>query len=153
MGSARGIGASLPRKEDHRLLHGRGEFVADIAMPGTMDVAFVRSPLAHARIRGATRPAGSEEQVYTAVDLAQVRPIVARSGLPGFKTSEQPVLATERVRYAGEPIVACVGKRGPRRKISRAAWRSTSRSCPRSLTCSVRVTPTPRCCTRAGATT
>ena len=110
MGSARGIGASLPRKEDHRLLHGRGEFVADIAMPGTMDVAFVRSPLAHARIRGATRPAGSEEQVYTAVDLAQVRPIVARSGLPGFKTSEQPVLATERVRYAGEPIAACVGE-------------------------------------------
>ena len=110
MGSARGIGASLPRKEDHRLLHGRGEFVADIAMPGTMDVAFVRSPLAHARIRGATRPPDSEEQVYTAVDLAQVRPIVARSGLPGFKASEQPVLAAGRVRYAGEPIAACVGE-------------------------------------------
>ena len=110
MGSARGIGASLPRKEDHRLLHGRGEFVADIAIPGTMDVAFVRSPLAHARIRGATRPADSEEQVYTAVDLAEVRPIVARSGLPGFKASEHPVLATERVRYAGEPIAACVGE-------------------------------------------
>ena len=110
MGSARGIGASLPRKEDHRLLHGRGEFVADIAMPGTMDVAFVRSPLAHARIRGAARPADSEEQVYTAVDLAEVRPIVARSGLPGFKASEHPVLATERVRYAGEPIAACVGE-------------------------------------------
>ena len=110
MGSARGIGASLPRKEDHRLLHGRGEFVADIAMPGTMDVAFVRSPLAHARIRGTTRPADSEEQVYTAVDLAQVRPIVARSGLPGFKASEQPVLAAGRVRYAGEPIAACVGE-------------------------------------------
>ena len=110
MGSAKGIGASLPRKEDHRLLHGRGEFVADIAMPGTMDVAFVRSPLAHARIRGVTRPADSEEQVYTAVDLAQVRPIVARSGLPGFKASEHPVLATERVRYAGEPIAACVGE-------------------------------------------
>ena len=109
MSSARGVGASLPRKEDHRLLHGRGEFVADIAMPGMMDVAFVRSPLAHARIRGVARPAGVEDLVYAAGDLAGVRPIVARSGLPGFKVSEQPVLAAERVRYAGEPVAACVG--------------------------------------------
>ena len=110
MSSAKGVGASLPRKEDHRLLHGRGEFVADIAMPGTMDVAFVRSPLAHARIRGAMKPDGDEAQVYTAADLAEVRPIVARSGLPGFKVSEQPVLADGRVRYAGEPIAACVAR-------------------------------------------
>ena len=110
MSSAKGVGASLPRKEDHRLLHGRGEFVADIAMPGTMDVAFVRSPLAHARIRDARKPAGDEAQVYTATDLAEVRPIVARSGLPGFKVSEQPVLADGRVRYAGEPVAACVAK-------------------------------------------
>ena len=109
MSSARGVGASLPRKEDHRLLHGRGEFVADIVMPGMMDVAFVRSPLAHARIRGLARPAGVEDLVYAAGDLAGVRSIVARSGLPGFKVSEQPVLAAERVRYAGEPVAACVG--------------------------------------------
>ena len=109
MSSARGVGASLPRKEDHRLLRGRGEFVADIAMAGTMDVAFVRSPLAHARIRGVTKPPGGEAQVFIAADLAAVRPIVARSGLPGFKVSEQPVLAAGRVRYAGEPIAACLG--------------------------------------------
>ena len=109
MGSDRGVGASLPRREDHRLLHGRGEFVADIAMPGTMDVAFVRSPLAHARIRGVTKPAGDEERVFTSADLAGVRPIVSRSGLPGFKVSEQPVLAVDRVRYAGELIAACIG--------------------------------------------
>lgn len=110
MGRGRGVGASLTRKEDCRLLHGRGEFVADIAMPDTMDVAFVRSPLAHARIRGTFKPAGDEERVYTAADLAEVRPIVARSGLPGFKVSEQPVLATDRVRYAGELIAACVAE-------------------------------------------
>ena len=109
MSGARGVGASLPRKEDHRLLRGRGEFVADIAMAGAMDVAFVRSPLAHARIRGVTKPPGGETRVFTATDLAAVRPIVARSGLPGFKVSEQPVLATGRVRYAGEPIAACLG--------------------------------------------
>ena len=110
MSSAKGVGASLPRKEDHRLLHGRGEFVADIAIPGTMDVAFVRSPLAHARIRGTTKPPGDEARVFTANDLADVRPIVARSGLPGFKVSEQPVLADGRVRFVGEPIAACVAK-------------------------------------------
>ena len=110
MGSRKGVGASLPRKEDHRLLHGRGEFVADIAMPGTMDVAFVRSPLAHARLLGLTRPEGDGTRVVTAGDLDGVRPIVARSGLPGFKVSQQPVLATDRVRYAGEPVAACLGE-------------------------------------------
>ena len=110
MSSAKGVGAKLPRKEDHRLLHGRGEFVADIAMAGTMDVAFVRSPLAHARIRDATKPPGDEAQVYTAADLAGVRPIIARSGLPGFKVCEQPVLADGRVRHVGEPIAACVAQ-------------------------------------------
>ena len=110
MGSGKGVGASLPRKEDHRLLHGRGEFVADIAMPGVMDVAFVRSPLAHARLLGLIRPKGDETRVVTAADLEGVRPIVARSGLSGFKVSEQPVLATDRVRYAGEPIAACLGE-------------------------------------------
>ena len=109
MSSAKGVGASLPRKEDHRLLHGRGEFVADIVMPGVMDVAFVRSPLAHARVRGTGRPAGAEDLVYAADDLTGVWPIVARSGLPGFKVSEQPVLAAGRVRYVGEPIAACLG--------------------------------------------
>ena len=111
MGSERGVGASLPRKEDCRLLHGRGEFVADIAMSGAMDVAFVRSPLAHARVRGVTKPAGAEgERVFAGADLAGVKPIVARSGLPGFKVSEQPVLAASRVRYAGELIAACMGE-------------------------------------------
>src|SRR5215469_12964537 len=50
--SSKGIGASLPRKEDWRHLRGRGEFVSDIRMPGIRDVAFVRSPHANARIRG-----------------------------------------------------------------------------------------------------
>ena len=110
MDTEAGVGASLPRKEDDRLLRGRGEFVADIAMPGTMDVAFVRSPIAHGRIHGVGKPAGEEERVFTAEDLAGVTPIVARSGLPGFKVSEQPVLASDRVRYAGEPIAACMGE-------------------------------------------
>ena len=51
-----GVGARLLRKEDDRLMRGRGEFVGDIRLPGMRDVAFVRSPLAHARIKGIRIP-------------------------------------------------------------------------------------------------
>ncbi len=47
-----GIGASPPRKEDQRFLLGRGQYVGDIRMPDLLDVAFVRSPVAHARLGG-----------------------------------------------------------------------------------------------------
>ena len=53
-----GVGARLQRKEDARFLRGRGEYVANIAMVGMVDVAFVRSPLAHARIRAIQKPTG-----------------------------------------------------------------------------------------------
>lgn len=108
MGSDRGVGARLPRKEDHRHLHGRGEFVADIRLAGTQEIAFVRSPLAHARVRGARKPNGFADRVFFAEDLRGVKPIVACSALPGFKVSEQPVLAGERIRYVGELVAACM---------------------------------------------
>jgi carbon-monoxide dehydrogenase large subunit len=47
-----GGGASVLRKEDDRYLRGRGEYVGDIRLAGMKELAFVRSPLAHARIRG-----------------------------------------------------------------------------------------------------
>ena len=43
-------GQSLPRKEDHRLLVGEGEYVSDITLPRMLAVGFVRRPHAHARI-------------------------------------------------------------------------------------------------------
>ena len=46
-----GIGARLLRKEDDRYMRGRGQYVGDIRLPGMLEVAFLRSPLAHARIR------------------------------------------------------------------------------------------------------
>src|SRR5882724_9872539 len=105
-----GVGARLLRKEDDRLMRGRGEFVADIRLAGTQDVAFVRSPLAHARIRGIAIPREYREQVFVAADLTGVKPIRAASGLPGFKVSEQPVLAVDKVRQVGELIAMCVGR-------------------------------------------
>jgi carbon-monoxide dehydrogenase large subunit len=103
-----GVGARLLRKEDDRFLRGRGQYVADIRLPGLRDVAFVRSPLAHARIRGVLVPERYRDVVFTAADLAGVKPIRAVSGLPGFKISEQPVLATDKVRHVGELVAICV---------------------------------------------
>ena len=106
--TAKGIGAALPRKEDDRFLRGRGEYVGDIQLDGMLEVAFVRSPVAHGRLRAVTKPEGAEDRVFVAQDLAGVRPIRAMSGLPGFKVSEQPVLATAKVRHVGELVAACV---------------------------------------------
>ncbi len=77
---ASGVGASVPRKEDDRYLRGRGEFIADIRLPGMQELAFLRSPVAHARIRVDPQARrGAEHSVFTAADLAGVQPIVANS--------------------------------------------------------------------------
>jgi len=51
---ATGIGASVARKEDERFLRGRGQYVGDFRIPGTREVAFVRSPVAHVTTHGAS---------------------------------------------------------------------------------------------------
>src|ERR1700731_230433 len=106
--TGQGVGARLSRKEDDRFMRGRGQYVADIRLAGLQDVAFVRSPLAHARIRGIHVPWRFRDVVFTAADLGGVKPIRAVSGLPGFKISEQPVLATGKVRHVGELVAMCV---------------------------------------------
>jgi carbon-monoxide dehydrogenase large subunit len=106
--TGQGVGARLPRKEDDRFMRGRGQYVADIRLPGMQDVAFVRSPLAHARIRGIVIPEHVRDSVFVAADLDGVKPIRAVSGLPGFKASEQPPLAREKIRQVGELIAMCV---------------------------------------------
>ena len=101
-----GVGSNVPRKEDDRYLRGRGEFIGDIQLAGMKDLAFVRSPLAHARIGAIRAPAGAA--VFTAADLADVKPILAVSGLAGFKPSAQSVLASGKVRHVGEAVAVCV---------------------------------------------
>ncbi len=106
--SDKGVGASLPRKEDARFLHGRGQFVGDVLMPGMLEIAFVRSPIAHGRLRSVEKPTGHEGSVFTMADLDRVRPIRAVSSLKGFKPSEQWPLARGKVRQVGELIAMCV---------------------------------------------
>ena len=108
-GSAgKGVGASLRRKEDGRYLTGRGQFVGDIRRLGMLEVAFVRSPVAHARLIGIAKPAAFEDRVWVMQDLAGVKPVRAISGLKGFKPSDQWPLAKEKVRHVGEPVAMCV---------------------------------------------
>ena len=106
--SERGIGASVLRTEDARFLHGLGEYVGDIALPRTLNAAFLRSPVAHARIRSVEIPDAIRDRVFVAADLADVKPIRAIASLAGYKASDYPVLATDKVRFVGEPVAVAV---------------------------------------------
>jgi carbon-monoxide dehydrogenase large subunit/6-hydroxypseudooxynicotine dehydrogenase subunit gamma len=109
------IGARLPRQEDPRLLRGRGRFGDDISAPGQLWARIVRSPSAHGQVReldvteAASAPGITE--VVTARDLPgklviPVRLVIAGTDLTGFL---QPVLASDTVRYVGEPLAVVVG--------------------------------------------
>ena len=105
-----GVGASLRRKEDRRFLHGRGRYVGDMTRPGMLEAAIVRSPLAHARIRGLAKPPGAEHRVFTAADMADVAPFRVVSTVPGHKAADYPHLATGKVRFVGEAVAVCLGE-------------------------------------------
>jgi carbon-monoxide dehydrogenase large subunit len=102
------IGASLLRKEDARHLLGYGMFIADVRLPNTHDVAFVRSPMAHARVRQVIKPRDAAAHVFTLADLGPPNILEAGPELAGHRHSPYPALADERVRYAGQAIAACV---------------------------------------------
>lgn len=109
-----GIGASVLRKEDERLLQGRGRFVDDLSFPRLLEAAFWRSPVAHARIHAVTAPEGQAARVFRWADLAggqpPVKPITARSTLPGYQVSDYGPLAMGVARFVGEPVAVCVAE-------------------------------------------
>jgi carbon-monoxide dehydrogenase large subunit len=99
------LGTQVRRIEDAELVTGAGTYVANLALPGALHVAFVRSPLAHARITGIdTGPAAAAPgvvAVYTAGDLH----LPAHHGLMTLNPdTPRPPLATEKVRFAGEAV-------------------------------------------------
>lgn len=102
--NSQGIGARVLRKEDARHLHGKGNFVADMSIPGLSEVAFLRSPVAHAKIRNIEIPASLSGKAYSR-DMMDARDIVADSTLPTYQASSQPPLASDKVRFVGEPMV------------------------------------------------
>ena len=120
------VGKPVPRKEDHRLLMGRGCYTADLSFPGMVEAAVLRSSFAHALITRLDVTAARESQgviaVYTAADLegivkpftrpfyATVAPVLEeRTGLV-IRPYFAPVLAADSVLRVGEPIAVVVAE-------------------------------------------
>ncbi len=103
------LGRSVRRKEDQRLVTGHGRYVSDFQLPRMQHVAFLRSPYGHARITSVntSRAEQSGRRVFTGADFMHVV-LRARSSLPSYVETDQPVLAHEKVRYQGEPVAAVV---------------------------------------------
>jgi carbon-monoxide dehydrogenase large subunit len=70
----------------------------------------VRSQVADARLRTVTIPGKHQNAVFTADDLAGVKPINAATSVCGLKHSREPILAAGKVRFVGEIVAACVGR-------------------------------------------
>jgi carbon-monoxide dehydrogenase large subunit len=113
------IGTRLPRKEDPRLLRGRGRFGDDISAPGQLWARVVRSPSAHGDIDDVdvtlAAKAPGITAVVTAADLPPglvipVRLAVSGPNPPDLSGYLQPVLARTTVRYVGEPLAVVVGE-------------------------------------------
>ncbi len=114
-----GIGARVKRVEDPKFLRGRGCFVADLSLPGELYCVMVRSPHAHARIRGIdTSQAASLPgvvAVLTGADMAADRlgpmaPFWAITSADGKPMAEPPrwALARDAVRHVGEAVAAVI---------------------------------------------
>ncbi len=107
------VGQSVTRVEDDRLLIGNGRYVADLEPEGVLHAAFLRSPLAHARITSidvtAARRAPGVTAVYTGADMERLThafpPLMMSAGLytPVFHA-----LSAERVRHVGDPVALVI---------------------------------------------
>lgn len=103
------IGQPLARVEDARHLRGLSRYIADLPVPpGCLEVAFLRSPVAHGQLRGVAVPDHVHpDTVWTASRIASLTvPIEARLFRKEFQNAPMPLLASDRVRYVGEPIAA-----------------------------------------------
>jgi carbon-monoxide dehydrogenase large subunit len=100
----------VPRKEDARFVRGKGTFVDDVALPGMLYGAILRSPLAHARIRSVDTAAAeahpSVEAVMTGTTLAGRN----LAWMPTLSADVQAVLATDKVRFQGQEIAFVVAR-------------------------------------------
>src|SRR5271155_5828713 len=112
------IGKPVLRIEDAALLRGTGRFVDDLKFPGTLEAAFVRSPHAHATIRGINCDAArAMPDVHAVFTLAELAPLLTEERLPlQFRTTQLPadvtpfVLAKDEVAYVGEAVALVVAR-------------------------------------------
>jgi aerobic carbon-monoxide dehydrogenase large subunit len=119
------IGRSMTRREDRRLLTGRGQFIADFELPHMLHAVFVRSPLAHAHIKAIdlSRAVAMPGVVYAlgGPELAQMVPPVPDTQLTlprkwttqvqhKFINPQQPLLSHDKVRHVGEAVAVIVAE-------------------------------------------
>ncbi|MEU6779944.1 xanthine dehydrogenase family protein molybdopterin-binding subunit [Nonomuraea angiospora] len=107
------IGMPLARREDRDLVTGRARRVADLEIPGTLELAFARSPVPHALIRGVDVAAALKEEGVAGAWSAADLPYLAARAVPGEEGMPPwPLLAAGRVRYPGEALaVVAAGTR------------------------------------------
>ncbi len=103
-----GIGHSVKRVEDARLIEGQGNFLDDIALPGMLHMALVRSPVAHARINGIDTTAATEVDGVLAVVTGELMDAHGLAWMPTLSGDTQAVLATDKVRYQGQEVAAVI---------------------------------------------
>ena len=110
--AAHWVGRKLKRKEDPRLIQGITHYTDDLKLPRMLYCTLVRSPYAHAEIRGirtdAARTVSGVVGVFIAEDTASLGMVPCAIQMPDLKVPKHPVLATDRVRYVGEPVAAVV---------------------------------------------
>ena len=108
------IGKTVPRPNLDRLMQGRGLYVSDIELPRMVHVVFLRSPHAHAKIRGIDASAARHMPGVVAVVAGQelaavITPWVGvLSHLKGLKSAPQSAIAVDRVCWQGEAVAAVV---------------------------------------------
>jgi aerobic carbon-monoxide dehydrogenase large subunit len=109
--AARYVGQRVLRKEDPRLLTGRGQFVDDISLPGMLHCTFVRSPIARGKIISidseAARQLPGVHAIYTAQDIARHKVEMLSLFMNPLEVPTPP-LADGRVAYVGDPIALVV---------------------------------------------
>jgi len=98
------------RKEDARFIRGRGTFVDDVQLPGMLHGAILRSPLAHARIRGVDTVAAEAHPKVRAVITGQTLAARNLAWMPTLSRDVQAVLATDKVRFQGQEIAFVVAE-------------------------------------------
>ena len=110
-GNTKWIGQSVERLEDPPLVRGLGRYAGDISFPRQLHMRMVRSNHAHGRIlsidTAAARALPGVVAVWTAADIADIPPIDFREGrIEKLEPYRQPVLASGRVRFVGDPVAA-----------------------------------------------
>jgi len=101
---------SLPRKEDARFVRGKGTFVDDVALPGMLHGAVLRSPLAHARIVSIDTSAAEAHPSVEAVITGEVLAGRNLAWMPTLSADLQAVLATDKVRFQGQEVAFVVAQ-------------------------------------------